>query len=35
MDVRVPSDTTVTAAHQVCPYTNATRGNVNVGLTLA
>ena len=23
------------AAHQVCPYSNATRGNVNVGLTLA
>lgn len=25
----------VDAAHQVCPYSNATRGNVNVGLTLA
>jgi Ohr subfamily peroxiredoxin len=24
----------VDAAHQVCPYSNATRGNVNVGLTL-
>ena len=23
------------AAHQICPYSNATRGNVNVGLTLA
>ncbi|KTT69470.1 organic hydroperoxide resistance protein [Sphingomonas sanguinis] len=23
------------AAHQVCPYSNATRGNVDVGLTLA
>jgi Ohr subfamily peroxiredoxin len=23
------------AAHQVCPYSNATRGNVNVGLSLA
>jgi lipoyl-dependent peroxiredoxin len=23
------------AAHEVCPYSNATRGNVNVGLTLA
>lgn len=23
------------AAHQVCPYSNATRNNVNVGLTLA
>jgi Ohr subfamily peroxiredoxin len=22
------------AAHQVCPYSNATRGNVDVGLTL-
>ena len=22
------------AAHQVCPYSNATRGNVNVGLTI-
>jgi osmotically inducible protein OsmC len=25
----------IEAAHQVCPYSNATRGNVNVGLTLA
>jgi len=25
----------VDAAHQTCPYSNATRGNVNVGLTLA
>jgi osmotically inducible protein OsmC len=25
----------IDAAHQVCPYSNATRGNVNVGLTLA
>ena len=25
----------VDAAHQVCPYSNATRGNVNVGLTIA
>jgi lipoyl-dependent peroxiredoxin len=24
----------VDAAHQVCPYSNATRGNVDVGLTL-
>lgn len=23
------------AAHQICPYSNATRGNVDVGLTLA
>lgn len=25
----------VEAAHQICPYSNATRGNVDVGLTLA
>jgi len=25
----------VDAAHQICPYSNATRGNVDVGLTLA
>ena len=25
----------VAAAHQICPYSNATRGNVDVGLTLA
>ncbi|KQN19421.1 organic hydroperoxide resistance protein [Sphingomonas sp. Leaf33] len=25
----------VDAAHDVCPYSNATRGNVDVGLTLA
>ena len=25
----------VNAAHQVCPYSNATRGNVDVGLTVA
>jgi len=25
----------VEAAHQVCPYSNATRGNVDVALTLA
>jgi lipoyl-dependent peroxiredoxin len=24
----------INAAHEVCPYSNATRGNVNVGLTL-
>lgn len=24
----------VESAHQVCPYSNATRGNVNVGLTV-
>ncbi len=25
----------VEAAHQICPYSNATRGNVDVGLTVA
>ncbi len=25
----------VDAAHQICPYSNATRNNVNVGVTLA
>jgi len=25
----------VDAAHEICPYSNATRGNVDVGLTLA
>lgn len=25
----------VAAAHQICPYSNATRGNVDVGLALA
>lgn len=25
----------VDAAHQICPYSNATRGNLDVGLTLA
>ena len=25
----------VDTAHQICPYSNATRGNVDVGLTLA
>jgi len=25
----------IEAAHQVCPYSNATRGNVEVNLTLA
>ncbi|MGN1056375.1 MAG: organic hydroperoxide resistance protein, partial [Comamonas sp.] len=23
------------AAHQVCPYSNATRGNIDVSITLA
>lgn len=32
-----PADakTLVDAAHQICPYSNATRNNVDVGLTLA
>ena len=25
----------ITTAHQVCPYSNATRGNIEVGLSLA
>jgi organic hydroperoxide reductase OsmC/OhrA len=25
----------VAAAHEVCPYSNATRGNINVVLTVA
>jgi organic hydroperoxide reductase OsmC/OhrA len=25
----------VATAHQICPYSNATRGNVDVGLTVA
>ena len=25
----------VEKAHQICPYSNATRGNVDVGLTIA
>ena len=24
----------ISAAHQVCPYSNATRGNLEVGLTV-
>lgn len=34
MDRTVAQDL-VNAAHQVCPYSNATRGNIEVGLTLA
>lgn len=40
LDVRLPSVTDaeaatriVTAAHRVCPYSNATRGNIDVTLT--
>ena len=32
---RDEAEALVAAAHQVCPYSNATRGNVNVGLKLA
>lgn len=32
---RTQAQELVDAAHQVCPYSNATRGNVDVGLTLA
>lgn len=31
---RVAAEALVRAAHQVCPYSNATRGNVDVTLTL-
>jgi Ohr subfamily peroxiredoxin len=33
--VREEAQQLVDAAHQVCPYSNATRGNIDVGLTLA
>src|SRR6202790_3288777 len=32
---RADAERLIHAAHQVCPYSNATRGNVNVGLSLA
>ena len=32
---RADAQRLVDAAHQICPYSNATRGNVDVGLTLA
>lgn len=32
---RAEAEALVTQAHQVCPYSNATRGNVDVGLTVA
>ena len=41
LDIRLPgleradAERLVEAAHQVCPYSNATRGNVEVGLTVA
>lgn len=31
---REQAEKLVDAAHQICPYSNATRGNVDVGLTL-
>lgn len=32
---RPQAEALVNKAHQVCPYSNATRNNVNVGLTIA
>lgn len=32
---RTAAESLVQAAHQVCPYSNATRGNVDVGLEIA
>jgi osmotically inducible protein OsmC len=32
---RADAQKLVDTAHQICPYSNATRGNVDVGLTLA
>ena len=32
---RAQAQELVQAAHQICPYSNATRGNVDVGLTVA
>ncbi|WP_277979446.1 organic hydroperoxide resistance protein [Sphingomonas phyllosphaerae] len=32
---RADAERLVETAHQICPYSNATRGNVDVGLTLA
>jgi len=32
---RVVAQDLIEAAHQVCPYSNATRGNINVDLSLA
>jgi Ohr subfamily peroxiredoxin len=31
---RADAEALVAAAHQICPYSNATRGNVDVGLTI-
>ena len=41
LDVHIPNvdqptaEALVARAHQVCPYSNATRGNLDVGLTVA
>lgn len=32
---KADAERVVNAAHQVCPYSNATRGNVDVGLNIA
>jgi osmotically inducible protein OsmC len=32
---RAEAEKLVATAHQICPYSNATRGNINVGLTVA
>ena len=32
---KADAERVVNAAHQVCPYSNATRGNVDVGLSIA
>ncbi|HUD95285.1 organic hydroperoxide resistance protein [Sphingobium sp.] len=40
LEVRLPgvepvdAEKLIAAAHQICPYSNATRGNVDVGLTI-
>jgi lipoyl-dependent peroxiredoxin len=31
---RMTAEKLVETAHQICPYSNATRGNVDVGLTV-
>ncbi|HEX2943063.1 MAG TPA: organic hydroperoxide resistance protein [Rhodopila sp.] len=32
---RADAERLVATAHQICPYSNATRGNIDVGLTVA
>lgn len=32
---RADGEKLIAAAHEICPYSNATRGNLDVGLTLA